>query len=88
MSKVFIDRRKGNDRRLEIDRCKDIPLDLFHRKRRKSTDRRALGRSLSEDYFAFIEAQQGAGQSPCDKVAACDLNPQMPSAAHKAELIN
>lgn len=55
MNRIFIDRRKGDDRRLEQDRCKDLPLDLFHRKRRKSADRRATGRSLSEDYFAFMD---------------------------------
>ncbi|WP_317932043.1 hypothetical protein [Halioxenophilus sp. WMMB6] len=52
---VFVNRRRGKDRRLEADRCKDLPLDLFHRKRRKSVDRREGGRSLAEDYAAFVE---------------------------------
>lgn len=52
---VFIDRRKGDDRRMDDDPCKDIPLDLYHRKRRKSTDRRDTNRSLSDDYYAYIE---------------------------------
>ncbi|MCV6623131.1 MAG: hypothetical protein OIF51_15430 [Cellvibrionaceae bacterium] len=64
MSKIFVDRRKGADRRLEQDRCKDLPLDLFHRKRRKSADRRASGRTLTEDYFAFMEAGQSP-EEPC-----------------------
>lgn len=50
---VFIDRRKGRDRRLDADPCKNMPLDLYHRKRRKSKERRASDRSLSDDYFAY-----------------------------------
>ncbi|MBB6522487.1 hypothetical protein [Pseudoteredinibacter isoporae] len=69
MSKIFVDRRKGVDRRLEHDRCKDLPLDLFHRKRRKSSDRRAPGRTLSEDYFAFMEANT-TPQEPCRATAS------------------
>jgi hypothetical protein len=30
-------------------------MDLFHRKRRKSTDRRASDRTLADDYMAFNE---------------------------------
>jgi hypothetical protein len=52
--KFFIDRRRGMDRRLDRDPCKDMPLDLYHRKRRKSAERRNLGRSLEQDYYAFI----------------------------------
>ena len=52
--KFFIDRRKGHDRRLDFDPCKNMSLDLYHRKRRKSTDRRSPNRSLEQDYFAFI----------------------------------
>ncbi len=55
---VFIDRRKGQDRRLDTDPCKNIPLDLYHRKRRKSKERRASDRSLREDYFAYLESRQ------------------------------
>ncbi len=68
MSKIFVDRRRGLDRRLEQDRCKDLPLDLFHRKRRKSADRRATGRSISEDYFAFMEGN--APEEPCENAPA------------------
>lgn len=42
------------DRRLDRDPCKDMPLDLYHRKRRKSTERRNRGRTLEQDYYAFI----------------------------------
>jgi hypothetical protein len=50
---VFIDRRKNRDRRLDADPCKNMPLDLYHRKRRKSKERRASDRSLRDDYFAY-----------------------------------
>lgn len=52
---VFVNRRRGQDRRLEQDRCKDMPMDLFHRKRRKSTERRDSNRTLADDYAAFSE---------------------------------
>lgn len=55
---VFIDRRAGNDRRQDSDPCKDLPVDLFHRKRRKSTDRRDPGRTLSDDYYAYMSSSQ------------------------------
>ncbi len=50
----FVDRRRGRDRRLDDDPCRDLPVDLFHRKRRKSNDRRAPERSLIEDYYAYV----------------------------------
>ena len=56
---VFIDRRKGRDRRLDADPCKNMPLDLYHRKRRKSKERRATDRSLSDDYFAYQASKHG-----------------------------
>lgn len=56
---VFIDRRKGRDRRLDADPCKNMPLDLYHRKRRKSKERRASHRSLSDDYFAYQASRKG-----------------------------
>lgn len=49
-----MDRRRGEDRRQEYDPCRYMPLDLYHRKRRKSTDRRSANRSLEEDYLAFL----------------------------------
>lgn len=51
---IFIDRRrKGNDRREIEDPCKDLEIDIYHRKRRKSKDRRQ-NRSLDEDYYAYM----------------------------------
>ncbi|ACR11207.1 conserved hypothetical protein [Teredinibacter turnerae T7901] len=32
-----------------------MPLDLYHRKRRKSTERRDTSRSLSDDYYAYMQ---------------------------------
>jgi len=53
----FINRRKGLDRRLDLDPCKNLPMDLYHRKRRKSTERRAnLG--IEADYMAFYSAEK------------------------------
>lgn len=52
--KFFIDRRKGADRRLDRDPCKNLPMDLYHRKRRKSAERRNQERTLAEDYLAFL----------------------------------
>lgn len=60
---IFIDRRRGNDRRRDDDPCRDLPVDLFHRKRRKSADRRDSTRTLSEDYYAFIGASLHAVES-------------------------
>ncbi|MGH1373919.1 MAG: hypothetical protein ACRBBW_17905 [Cellvibrionaceae bacterium] len=51
---IFVNRRKGNDRRFDVDPCQAMPIDLFHRKRRKSADRRSE-RTLVEDYYAFFE---------------------------------
>jgi hypothetical protein len=63
---LFVNRRKGNDRRLDRDPCKDLPLDLYHRKRRKSKERRASRRSLSEDYFAYQARSQDWGIEPSE----------------------
>lgn len=52
---VFVDRRKGGDRREDADPCKDIPLDLYHRKRRKSRERRDTSRTLTDDYYAYMQ---------------------------------
>ncbi len=53
---VFVDRRRKQDRRLDIDPCKNIPTDLYHRMRRKSTDRRNASKSLVEDYMDYVES--------------------------------
>jgi hypothetical protein len=51
---VFVNRRRGSDRRFDRDPCRDIPIDLFHGKRRKSSERREPTRSLSQDYYAYM----------------------------------
>lgn len=58
---IFVNRRKGADRRLDADPCRELEVDLFHRKRRKSRDRRA-DRSLIEDYYAFVQARMQESQ--------------------------
>lgn len=50
----FIDRRKTADRRLDRDPCRNMPMDLYHRKRRKAVERRDPNRSLEQDYYAYI----------------------------------
>ena len=60
---VFVNRRKGSDRRLDADPCKGLPLDLFHRKRRKQKDRRTGERSLTDDYYAYIQSSIDQMQS-------------------------
>jgi|GEM_PF-2166225 len=69
MTKYFVNRRKGEDRRLDEDRCKDMSLDLFHRKRRKSTDRRASDRDVSDDYYAFMDPNK----DPTEEEAGDDI---------------
>ncbi|UTA46401.1 hypothetical protein L1F30_09465 [Simiduia sp. 21SJ11W-1] len=54
---LFIERRHGRDRRKEPDSCKSLPIDLYHRKRRKNPDRRTPGRTLAEHINAFYENQ-------------------------------
>jgi hypothetical protein len=53
--KFFINRRRGEDRRLDKDPCKHLTIDIYHRKRRKSIERRSNERSLEDDYFAFVD---------------------------------
>lgn len=55
MSKeVFVNRRrKGKERRETDDPCKNMSIDIYHRKRRKASDRRQP-RTLDEDYYAFL----------------------------------
>jgi len=65
---IFVDRRKGDDRRNRPDPCKDIPLDLYHRKRRKSKERRDTSKSLTDDYYAYMQkgmaSLQKSGNTP------------------------
>lgn len=60
---IFVNRRKGADRRHDADPCKDMPMDLFHRKRRKSKERRDTSRSLTDDYYAFMQKTLDALQN-------------------------
>jgi hypothetical protein len=53
LHKIFIDRRQGDERRLDSDPCKNMPIDIYHRKRRKSIDRRHPQRTLIDDYKAY-----------------------------------
>ncbi len=55
----FVNRRKGYDRREDRDPCRNLPIDLYHRKRRKAKERRDATRSLAEDYSAFLQAALG-----------------------------
>jgi len=52
--KIFINRRnKDRERREEADPCKELSVDIYHRKRRKALERRKT-RSIDEDYYAFL----------------------------------
>ncbi len=62
----FINRRKGDDRREDEDPCIALPVDLFHRKRRKQIDRRR-DRSLQEDYYAYMRTLTAAGSEPANQ---------------------
>ena len=52
---IFVNRRKGMDRREDSDPCRDIPMDLYHRKRRKSKERRDGAKSLTDDYYSYMQ---------------------------------
>lgn len=67
-SRIFIDRRR-RERRKDPDPCKQLPMDLYHRKRRKSEERRAAQRSLLDDYQAVTEPDSdgGSGAPPTSK---------------------
>jgi hypothetical protein len=52
--KIFINRRrKGSERREDDDPCKEMTIDIYHRKRRKASERRKP-RTLDQDYYAFL----------------------------------
>ena len=51
--KIFINRRNADDRRLDPDPCKNLPVDIYHRKRRRAAERRHIERSLADDYMAY-----------------------------------
>lgn len=64
--KIFINRRrKGSERREETDPCKSLGIDIYHRKRRKNSERRK-GRTLDEDYYAFVSSIQSLNSDFCD----------------------
>ncbi|MEO0442481.1 MAG: hypothetical protein AAFZ92_01900 [Pseudomonadota bacterium] len=67
INKIFINRRRGNDRREDLDPCEGLDVDIYHRKRRKKAERRQ-GRTLDEDYYAFMASQdigdEHIGDSP------------------------
>lgn len=52
---IFVNRRQGADRRFDLDPSKNIAADLYHRKRRKSAERRNQTRSLIDDYYAYMQ---------------------------------
>lgn len=66
-NQIFIDRRRGNDRRLDDDPCRDLPMDIYHRKRRKSIERRHPNRTLLDDYLAYLGAQADGKTLPKEK---------------------
>jgi hypothetical protein len=41
-----------------------MPMDLFHRKRRRNSERRSPNRSLIEDYRAFAASIDVSDQKP------------------------
>lgn len=53
--RIFIDRRSRKNRRVDPDPCQELPVDLYHRKRRKSSERRDTKRNLEDDYNAVVE---------------------------------
>jgi len=60
-NRIFIDRRRqGRDRREEQDLCEGLDVDIYHRKRRKKSDRRAEDRSLGQDYDAYMSDDEKA----------------------------
>jgi hypothetical protein len=56
--RVFINRRKGSERRSESEKRKNPRLDLSHRRRRTRLERRSTERTLTEDFMAFQEPGQ------------------------------
>lgn len=60
--RFFFDRRKGTDRRLDRDPCKYLPMDLYHRKRRKSKERRTADRTLQQDVEAYLAQPSSTDQ--------------------------
>jgi hypothetical protein len=61
--KFFINRRKGLDRRLDIDPCKHLPIDIYHRKRRKTIERRHGIGNVQDDYSGFFNNTDSRGHT-------------------------
>lgn len=53
-SAFFINRRV-NARRSETDPCEELSIDLYNRKRRKSTDRRKKNKTLVDDFYSVTK---------------------------------
>ena len=66
-NKIFINRRKGTDRREDMDPCSDLDVDLYHRKRRKRSERRQQ-RTLDEDYYAFLAERDTSDEQPSEGI--------------------
>lgn len=56
---IFVDRRKGNDRREKEDSSGELDADLSADNRRHASDRRTSFRSLLDDYYAYMKKQLG-----------------------------
>ena len=63
-STVFVNRRQRRNRRVDPDPCEKLPVDLYHRKRRKSTERRDTKRTLEDDYHAYMGENGGPETTP------------------------
>ncbi|MAZ86781.1 MAG: hypothetical protein CL693_04010 [Cellvibrionaceae bacterium] len=71
-TRIFVNRRKGAERRHNIDNSKDLPLDLYNRKRRKTNDRRSV-RTLAQDYYAVIGGRTLARRTRREKVSETEI---------------
>gem|GEM_PF-2216880 len=56
--RFFFNRRSGVDRRTGRDQRLNPRLDLSHKRRRKPGDRRDLGRTDADDYYATNNSSQ------------------------------
>lgn len=60
---VFVNRRRGVDRRFSKNPHKNTPTDLDPSSRRKSTERRDTSRSLTDDYYAYMHKSIESAQT-------------------------
>lgn len=68
---IFVNRRQRHNRRVDPDPCEKLPVDLYHRKRRKSAERRDTNRSLEDDYHAFM-GENGGPDTAVDTLVPSD----------------